>query len=139
MPTLLLELSTFSVEVSTVRSPLDPPPLKPSPATTPVTSPDKSLSITNVPAASSYVTVILAPPDTNTFTLSSTASLKSETWSDVIAIAWLPAPVNCPCAFTVKLLTVEAFDPTGTYSYVVPTSLSGFSSIFGSLGTKFVS
>ena len=70
-----------------VTSPEEPPPVIPAPATTPVTSPVKSLSITNVPAASSYVTVILAPPDTNTFTLSSTASSKSVTWSDVIAIA----------------------------------------------------
>ena len=71
----------------TVMSPDVPPPVIPAPATTPVTSPVRSLSITKVPAASSYVTVILAPPDTNTFTLSSTASLKSVTWSDVIAIA----------------------------------------------------
>ena len=95
----------------TVTSPEVPPPVIPAPATTPVTSPVRSLSITNVPAPSSYVTVILAPPDTNTFTLSSTASPKSVTWSDVILIAWLAAPVNCPCAFTVKLLTVEALLP----------------------------
>ena len=62
-----------------VTSPDVPPPVRPAPATTPVTSPVKSLSITNVPAASSYVTVMFAPPETNTFTLSSTASAKSLT------------------------------------------------------------
>ena len=83
-----LPVNVATVEsISSVRSPLEPPPDNPVPATTPVTSPDKSLSITNVPAPSLYVTVILEPPVTNTFTWSSTASAKSVTWSAVIAIA----------------------------------------------------
>ena len=60
---------TFSV-----KSPELPPPVSPVPAVTPVTSPTLSASIVKVPAPSSYVAVIFAPPTINAATLSSTRS-----------------------------------------------------------------
>ena len=60
----------------TVTSPEVPPPDKPSPATTLVTSPTCPL-IVNVPALSSYVVEIPVPATNSALTLSSTFSLKS--------------------------------------------------------------
>ena len=92
-----------------VRSPALPPPVKPVPATTAVTSPTLSASIVNEFATSSYVTVMLLPPTTKPLPiLSSSASLKSLTCDAVISIACCCAAVICPCALTVNVGVCEA-------------------------------
>ena len=94
---LALAVIPYPPTTFNVASPDVPPPVKPSPAITPVISPILSASIVNEFAASSYVTVMFAPPTTNPPPiLSSSASLKSLTCDAVILIACWLAAVNCP-------------------------------------------
>ena len=81
---------------SIVNAPAVPPPVKPAPAVTPVISPTWSASIVSVPAASSYVAVMFAPPTINAATLSSTRSFVKNKFVPSVIWSVVPGILNCP-------------------------------------------